>query len=393
MKKLYLFTVKYPFSNYAECFIEDEIKYLSKAFDHIEIIPLQSETANIKPLPANCHTIQPVFRNKLYFLFKGLFNWRVFRKMFPLLFKHGTLTDNVHRSDWVKAYTTATNLLNSKELECIERNLQPSDVCYFYWGKWSNLLACFWKGKCHLVSRFHGEGDLWEECHKGYVPLRKEVIDALDAAVFISSKGEKYFQNRYPNCRTKFFPLGSNDINFAVPVQNNSVKVLSCSTVSALKRVTLIYQSLLEIQNLEIEWTHIGDGAEFEKLNGMVSENKSQNVKVTLLGRMQHDDVLDYYSKHGFDVFINLSTNEGVPVSIMEAICCNIPVVATNVGGNSEIVTSETGRLVSANPTLQEVAEAVTAVSKGQYAPREFWDNHYNAEKNYTAFAQFLTNL
>lgn len=393
MKNLYLFTVKYPFSNYAECFIEDEIKYLSKAFDHIEIIPLQSETANIKPLPTNCHTIHPVFGSKLSFLFKGLFNWRVFFKMFPLLFKNGTLTDNVHRTDWIKAYTTATNLLNNKEVKRIERNLQPSDVCYFYWGKWSNLLACFWKGKCHLVSRFHGEGDLWEECHKGYVPLRKEVIDALDAAVFISSKGEKYFQNRYPNCRTKFFPLGSNDINFAVPVQNNSVKVLSCSTVSALKRVTLIYQSLLEIKNLEIEWTHIGDGAEFEKLKGMVAENKSQNVKVTLPGRMQHDDVLDYYSKHGFDVFINLSTNEGVPVSIMEAICCNIPVVATNVGGNSEIVTSETGRLVSANPTLQEVAEAVTAVSKGQYAPREFWNNHYNAEKNYTAFAQFLTNL
>lgn len=393
MKNLYLFTVKYPFSNYAECFVEDEIKYLSKAFDHIEIIPLQSETANIKPLPANSHTIQPVFGSKLSFLFKGLFNWRVFRKMFPLLFKNGTLTDNVHRTDWVKAYTTATNLLNSKEVKRIGRNLQPSDVCYFYWGKWSNLLACFWKGKCHLVSRFHGEGDLWEECHKGYVPLRKEVIDALDAAVFISSKGEKYFRNRYPNCRTKFFPLGSNDINFAVPVQNNSVKVLSCSTVSALKRVTLIYQSLLEIKDLEIEWTHIGDGAEFEKLKGMVAENRSQNVKVTLPGWMQHDDVLDYYSKYGFDVFINLSTNEGVPVSIMEAICCNISVVATNVGGNSEIVTPETGQLVSANPTSKEVADAIKAVVNGHYEPREFWENHYNAEKNYTAFAQFLSNL
>jgi glycosyltransferase involved in cell wall biosynthesis len=393
MKKLYIFTVKYPFSNYAECFIEDEIKFLSKAFDHIEIIPLQSETANIKPLPDNCQPIQPVFGGKLSFLFNGLFNWRVLRKMFPLLFKNGTLTDSVHRTDWVKAYTTATNLLNNKDVKRIERNLQPSDVCYFYWGKWSNLLACFWKGKCHLVSRFHGEGDLWEECHKGYVPLRKEVIDALDAAVFISSKGEKYFQERYPNCRTKFFPLGSNDINFATPVQNNTVKVLSCSTVSALKRVTLIFQSLLEVKDMEIEWTHIGDGVEFEKLKGMVAESNSQNVKVILPGWMQHDDVLDYYSTHGFDVFVNLSTNEGVPVSIMEAICCNIPVVATNVGGNSEIVTTETGQLVSANPTPQEVAEAITAVVKGHYTPREFWDNHYNAEKNYTAFAQFLTNL
>lgn len=55
------------------------------------------------------------------------------------------------------------------------------------------------------------------------------------------------------------------------------------------------------------------------------------------------------YSEHPVDVFINLSTNEGVPVSIMEAISFDIPIVATDVGGTSEIVTDETGILVSSN--------------------------------------------
>ncbi len=393
MKKLYLFTVKYPFTIDTECFLDDEIKYLSQVFDSIEIIPLQFETAEKKLLPKNCQAVLPVFSNKLSFLFNGLFNWRAFRKMFPLLFKNDTLTDKVHRSDWIKAYTTATNLLNNKEVKRIERNLQTSDVCYFYWGKWSNLLAYFWKDKCHLVSRFHGQGDLWEEDHRGFVPMRKEVVESLDAAVIISYKGEKYFKEKYPESKTKVFPLGSNDITYMIPEKSEVVKVLSCSTVSLLKRVTLIYQSLLEIKDLKIEWTHIGDGAEMENLKVLIAERKHDNVKVKLMGLMQHEDVLDYYTKNSFNVFINLSTNEGVPVSIMEAICCNIPIVATNVGGNSEIVTSETGLLVSANPTPQEVAEAITAVVKGHYTPREYWVNHYNAEKNYTAFAQFLTNL
>ena len=168
---------------------------------------------------------------------------------------------------------------------------------------------------------------------------------------------------------------------------------MSCSRISKLKRVTLIYRSLLEIKDLDIEWTHLGGGEEMENLQRLADEHKDSNVKVNLTGWMQHDDVLDYYSKHGFDVFINLSTIEGVPVSIMEAICCNIPVVATNVGGNSEIVTHETGQLVSANPTPQEVADAIREVVNGKYSPREFWDNHYNAAKNYTAFAEFLTHL
>ena len=393
MKNLYFFTVKYPYSSTAECFIEDEIKYLSKHFGHIELIPLQYESNSMKPLPENCHSVLPVFGGRIPFILKGLFNWRVFKKMVPLLFRKGMLADKVHRADWIKAYTTANNLLNNKAVKYIEKNLHPTDVCYFYWGKWSNLLACFWKGKCHLVSRFHGEGDLWEECHKGYVPLRSEVIDALDAAVFISSKGEKYFQDRYPNCRTKFFPLGSNDIHFAVPEHTHAIKVLSCSRISKLKRVTLIYRSLLEMKDLDVEWTHLGGGEEMGNLQKLIEEHKDSNVKVKLTGWMKHDEVLDYYSKHGFDVFVNLSTNEGVPVSIMEAICCNIPVVATNVGGNSEIVTCETGQLVSSNPTPQEVAEAITTVAKGSYSPREFWNSHYNAEKNYTAFAEFLKTL
>lgn len=393
MKNLFVFTVKYPYSVTAECFLEDEVKYLSKTFDHIEFIPLQQEEKGLKLLPDNCNSIKPVFGSKLSFFVKGLFNWRVLRKMFPLLFKNNTLFDKVRMGDWLKAFSTANNLLNHKEVKRIERNLQPTDVCYFYWGKWSNLLACFWKGKCHLVSRFHGQGDLWEEDHKGYVPLRKEVIDALDAAVFISEKGEKYFQEKYPNCRTRFFPLGSNEINYAEPAQSDTIKVLSCSTVYALKRVPLIYESLLAIKGVEVEWTHIGGGEDMDLLKETIEKNKSNNIKVSLLGMMQHDEVLEYYAHHGYDVFVNLSTNEGVPVSIMEAISCNIPVVATDVGGNSEIVRQETGKLVSANPSPEEVADAIIRVKSSKLSPREFWDSHYNAVKNYTAFADFLLQL
>lgn len=150
MKNLFVFTVKFPYSVTAECFLEDEVKYLSKAFDHIEFIPLQQEEKGLKLLPDNCISIKPVFGSKPSFFIMGLFNWRVFRKMFPLLFKNNTLFDRVRIGDWLRAYFTANNLMNHKEVKRIERNLRPTDVCYFYWGKWSNLLACFWKGKCQI---------------------------------------------------------------------------------------------------------------------------------------------------------------------------------------------------------------------------------------------------
>ena len=174
---------------------------------------------------------------------------------------------------------------------------------------------------------------------------------------------------------------------------SDSIRVISCSTVSRLKRVTLIYQSLLSVKDRRIKWTHIGDGPELGLLQTMISEQKESNVEVELVGALGHDEVLNYYSMHCFDVFINLSTNEGVPVSIMEALSCDIPVIATDVGGTSEIVAEKTGVLVSSNPRPDEVAKAIELVMNGRFEPRAFWQERYNAEKNYQAFADFLESL
>jgi glycosyltransferase involved in cell wall biosynthesis len=48
----------------------------------------------------------------------------------------------------------------------------------------------------------------------------------------------------------------------------------------------------------------------------------------------------------GFDIYANSSIHEGVSLTILEAMASSVPVVATAVGGNPEVVNSETGVLV-----------------------------------------------
>ena len=48
------------------------------------------------------------------------------------------------------------------------------------------------------------------------------------------------------------------------------------------------------------------------------------------------DTVLPYYQ--GADIFVLPSLSEGLPLSLLEAMSCGLPVVATIVGGNAEIV-------------------------------------------------------
>ena len=97
-------------------------------------------------------------------------------------------------------------------------------------------------------------------------------------------------------------------------------------------------------------------------------------------------------------MFVNLSTTEGgAPVSIQEAISCGIPVIATNVGGNPEIVSERNGILLSPNPSPEEVAQALLMICdspetarKMRIESRRVWEESYNADANFRAFAEQL---
>jgi glycosyltransferase involved in cell wall biosynthesis len=60
------------------------------------------------------------------------------------------------------------------------------------------------------------------------------------------------------------------------------------------------------------------------------------------------------------DVFVLSSSWEGFPISILEALACGVPQVATDVGGTREAVTSETGALVPPRDP-QALASALVA--------------------------------
>ena len=52
-------------------------------------------------------------------------------------------------------------------------------------------------------------------------------------------------------------------------------------------------------------------------------------------------------------------TTEGIPVSLVEALSYGIPIIATDVGGNSEVCDSQVGILLSSDPSAEEVKESI----------------------------------
>ncbi len=89
-------------------------------------------------------------------------------------------------------------------------------------------------------------------------------------------------------------------------------------------------------------WVIIGEGPERTSIETLIDELKIGD-RVHLLGTRLDTPTL----VAGMDVFALSSLNEASPVSILEALACGVPVVATDVGSVSEsVVEGVTGYLV-----------------------------------------------
>ena len=191
-----------------------------------------------------------------------------------------------------------------------------------------------------------------------------------------------------------------NESVYQVPTKNNQIKLVSCSSMIPLKRIHLIIEALSELR-IPFHWYHIGDGPLNTTLRELASHKLAQNT-FTFLGQMNNSQVLDVYKNEQIDLLINVSSTEGIPVSMMEALSFGIPCIGTNVGGVSEIIKENTsGYLLSANPAAQEVVgrlechyrlsfEEKNKLSKKAYS---FWDSNYNSNTNFPIFIAKLKAL
>jgi len=90
----------------------------------------------------------------------------------------------------------------------------------------------------------------------------------------------------------------------------------------------------------------VGDGpyrAELEKL----AQQTDCHSSILFLGQKNQAELIEILSTT--DIFVNPSYSEGLGISVMEAASIGLPIIATDVGGTREIITTdETGILVKA---------------------------------------------
>lgn len=153
--------------------------------------------------------------------------------------------------------------------------------------------------------------------------------------------------------------IDTEDFHFSGPV--SEPVAISVARLSAEKDFPSLLQAIhLAAQHIPaLKLKLVGDGPERAKLEQLTQElNLSDRVE--FLG--DRHDVPALLAQAGF--FVTASLTEGISLTLLEAMAVGLPVIATSVGGNSEIVDDpHTGRLVPpANP--RALADAIVALCR-----------------------------
>ncbi len=284
--------------------------------------------------------------------------------------------------------------------------------------QYANYLYSYWSDDCAIglalfrashpevrsFSRVHGWDVYFEASAIGYLPMRAYISDHLDAIFAISQTGKNYCENRWKvkdSAKIHIARLGISHHDYHLDYQE-PFTIVSCANLIPLKRIHLLIDALALMKvKKQIRWVHFGSGPLADVLKLRAAEKIPEQIEVEFAGHISNSALMDWYAECRPAVFVNTSSTEGIPVSIMEAMSFGTPVIATNVGGTSEIVNTENGVLVDANVTpemlcdqLQKMVELSSdrhrKLREGAY---QTWFHKYNAAANYQHFIEQIERL
>lgn len=396
--EIFVFTDNFPFG-ISEAFLNSEALFLPKYFDTVHYVPLW-KNGELRDLPDGSVVEKPLLdfapKGNLRLVSKGVFCFSPLFFAVPIFFKEKAWKGKKRFWDFMTSL-----LIMRAAYSSINIRFTKETLLYSYWGDRSALVLPLLKKKYGAVciSRFHGT-DLYEEACGGYKPFRKWLFHSLDVAVPIAEYGKKYLEERYGKDapkRIELHRLGVFDHGLNPKMEEPAFQIVSCSNIVPVKRVAFLAEVISGL-GFKVRWTHIGDGPLRSKVESVIAKFP-ENVTGVLLGAMPNEKVLDYYATHHVDLFVNVSESEGVPVSIMEAFSFGIPVMATDVGGVSEIVDDSVGSLLPADVTKQQlklfIEQFYTRIDKKAIRDnaRRRWTEKSDAVKNYSGFCELLAQL
>jgi glycosyltransferase involved in cell wall biosynthesis len=412
-KVLGIIGVQYPYA-LSESFFHEELVVLSQHFPKVTVFLTDTHLIPDKKVffevPENVELVELGTERSILSKVKSLLCIKpiVFFQELEHRKKKFNWKDKVLSLKTVFYYENRSSIFLRNLLTYLTKNniLAPDIIFYSYWlNEFTYGLTKLKKsGDFQIYSRVHG-WDLYEERHTPpFLPFRRSIISKLDGLFPISEQGEKYLITNFQlektdNIHVAYLGTPSSEFN-SQSIQKERLEILSIAFLSPVKNIEILIETLSSLE-IPFRWTHIGDrnsdyDNEIKKLAHLKIPNANEKIK--FIGAMKNKEIKEYLISKNINVLINTSYSEGIPVSMMEALSCHIPVIGPSVGGIPELITPECGILLSEKPDSTEIKVALVKLfqnnseerNKMREAAHQQWSKKFNSKINYSNFADLL---
>jgi glycosyltransferase involved in cell wall biosynthesis len=148
-------------------------------------------------------------------------------------------------------------------------------------------------------------------------------------------------------------------------------------------------------ENSKLVFVVVGKGPDFEEVKAKIVQlGLQRNFRLT--GFVSDGDLPFYYNVA--DLFaLPSKSGEGLPLVALEAMACGLPVIATDVGGTSEVMSEDYGKLVPPNSPIS-LAEAILEFSCNDLATlkkklRTMMEQKYSWDRNVKKLGKIYEEL
>ena len=179
-----------------------------------------------------------------------------------------------------------------------------------------------------------------------YYPVERFLSRWTDMLITINQEDYNRAKKSFHAKRTEYIPGVGIDIKKflcglidrqekrkRLELKDTDIMLLSVGELSPRKNHGIVIKAIAQLENKNYKYFICGQGQLKEKYESMIKEFGLEK-QVFLLG--YRNDISELCQ--AADLYIFPSHQEGLPVALMEAVACRVPVICTDIRGNTDLI-------------------------------------------------------
>lgn len=176
-----------------------------------------------------------------------------------------------------------------------------------------------------------------------------------------------------------------------------AIKLGMAARFSLQKDQALLIDVMEQLQKdnyTQFQLSLAGGGEELDNIKSRALQ-KGVNEKLCFTGNLDEPGLLSFYQ--GLDIYLHASKGETMSTSIMQAMSCGLPVIASDIPGINNLLNEDTGFLVNHTvpafvTAIKELYNDPLAGDKGGNA-RKFAEDHFSHKKMFDLYNQLIQKI